>query len=308
MMGSVFLWYKLVPNGQGMIIARYLWHGIYDAVSMIDHDLSLPFDRYVLFFQMQIVGNLWIDKWAASRQIQQNDRCAQQSLRSAGALAMSDQFSLSTWRKLGSSAQQRLWSDWAHAQADLSFRWAHMPFSWFCHEAAHLWMKKTWVQRTAKTPAERPKNDNCPLFMTRHLRRWINDWSWFVSPIWRHLRRCINDWSWFVSPIWPLCPFFQMQIVGNLWIDKWAASRQNQQNNRCAQRRRRSAGAFAQSDQSSLSTWRKLGSSAQQRLWSDWAHAQADLSFRWAHMPFSWFCHEAAHLWMDKSNWYRKFE
>ena len=108
MMGSVFLWYKLVPNGQGMIIARFLWHGIYDAVSMIDHDLSLPFDRYVLFFQMQIVGNLWIDKWAASRQIQQYDRCAQQSLRSAGALAMSDQFSLSTWRKLGSSAQQRL--------------------------------------------------------------------------------------------------------------------------------------------------------------------------------------------------------
>ena len=22
--------------------------------------------------------------------------------------------------------------------ADLSLRWAHMPFCWFCHEAAHL--------------------------------------------------------------------------------------------------------------------------------------------------------------------------
>ena len=36
------------------------------------------------------------------------------------------------------SAQRRLWSDWADAQADLSFRWAHMPFRWFCHEAAHI--------------------------------------------------------------------------------------------------------------------------------------------------------------------------
>ena len=26
------------------------------------------------------------------------------------------------------SAQRRLWSDWAGAQADLSLRWAHMPF------------------------------------------------------------------------------------------------------------------------------------------------------------------------------------
>ena len=24
------------------------------------------------------------------------------------------------------------------AQADLSLRWAHMPFFWFCHEPAHL--------------------------------------------------------------------------------------------------------------------------------------------------------------------------
>ena len=36
------------------------------------------------------------------------------------------------------SAQWRLWSDWADAQADLSFCWVHMPFWWFCHEVAHL--------------------------------------------------------------------------------------------------------------------------------------------------------------------------
>ena len=38
------------------------------------------------------------------------------------------------------SAQRRLWSDWADAQTDLSLRWAHMLFCWFCHEAAHIYM------------------------------------------------------------------------------------------------------------------------------------------------------------------------
>ena len=36
------------------------------------------------------------------------------------------------------SAQWRLWSDWADAQADLSLCWEHMPFCWFCHEVAHF--------------------------------------------------------------------------------------------------------------------------------------------------------------------------
>ena len=38
----------------------------------------------------------------------------------------------------------------------------------------------------------------------------------------------------------------------------WAAAWQNQQNDLCAERRRRSAWTFAQSDQSSLSAWRTL--------------------------------------------------
>ena len=38
------------------------------------------------------------------------------------------------------STQRRLWSDWADAPADLSLRWAHRPFCWFCHSAAHVWL------------------------------------------------------------------------------------------------------------------------------------------------------------------------
>ena len=33
--------------------------------------------------------------------------------------------------------QQRLWSDWADAEADLSLRWVNRSFCWFCHLAAH---------------------------------------------------------------------------------------------------------------------------------------------------------------------------
>ena len=36
------------------------------------------------------------------------------------------------------SAQRRHWSDWAGAQADLSFCWAPQSFCWFCHVAAQL--------------------------------------------------------------------------------------------------------------------------------------------------------------------------
>ena len=69
----------------------------------------------------------------------------------------------------------------------------------------------------------------------------------------------------------------------------------------CIQRRLRSAWASAQSlgirlvwSESLLSAWRKLGYlrhplSAQRRLWSDWADAQADLSLRWAHSHFVCF-------------------
>ena len=35
------------------------------------------------------------------------------------------------------------WSDWADAQADLSLRWAQMPFCWFCHEAAYMQISET---------------------------------------------------------------------------------------------------------------------------------------------------------------------
>ena len=62
--------------------------------------------------------------------------CAQRTLRSALASAQSDQTLLSAWRKAKVlsyplSAEGRLWSDWADAQADLSLRWENTHFVGF---------------------------------------------------------------------------------------------------------------------------------------------------------------------------------
>ena len=46
------------------------------------------------------------------------------------------------------SAQQRFWSDWVDAQADLSLRYAHMPFCWFCHDAAHMSWNSQYTSTT----------------------------------------------------------------------------------------------------------------------------------------------------------------
>ena len=48
------------------------------------------------------------------------------------------------------SAQRRLCSDWADAQADLSLCWAHMPFCWFCHVAAQVLISYEGSQFLAK--------------------------------------------------------------------------------------------------------------------------------------------------------------
>ena len=69
-----------------------------------------------------------------------------------------------------------------------------------------------------------------------------------------------------------------------------------QQNDLCGQGRLRSAWVCAQSDQSSLSAYRNLGSLA-----THWMHSedsdqtvQADLSLHWVHRLFCWLSHAQA--------------
>ena len=47
--------------------------------------------------------------------------------------------SMGSWGPtLSSWGQRRLWADWMDALSDLSIRWVHMPFCWFCHEVAQI--------------------------------------------------------------------------------------------------------------------------------------------------------------------------
>ena len=63
--------------------------------------------------------------------------------------------SMGSWgTNVSSCGQQRLWSDWADAQADLCLRWAQWPFSWFCHAAAHVYLAAESLASRASLTAD----------------------------------------------------------------------------------------------------------------------------------------------------------
>ena len=81
------------------------------------------------------------------------------------------------------SAQQRLWSDWADAKADLSHRWAHMPFRWYFDDAAQILFVPDVYQNY------------------RHLLHYYS----FPPPVLSKQPRCCY------SQPYQLCPIFRLQ-------------------------------------------------------------------------------------------------
>ena len=94
------------------------------------------------------------------------------------------------------SAERRLWSDWADAQADLSLCWAHMSFCWFCHiylyfnKLVHMllfwtcWCRKPIVLKYNSTHAWELKcMSNAELGrLVRCTADWYSGGSWFDPP------------------------------------------------------------------------------------------------------------------------------
>ena len=68
--------------------------------------------------------------------------CPGKTQMSLGILPVWLESSLSAWRSIESLSTHRVysedWSDRAYAQADLSLRWAHRSFCWFCCATAHF--------------------------------------------------------------------------------------------------------------------------------------------------------------------------
>ena len=92
---------------------------------------------------MKMKATALSNKWAASRQNQLNDCVSSENLDQPGHLPSLIRVVAVRMKKAWVlsypvSAQRRLRSAWAWAQAALSLRWAHMPFCLFCHEAAHM--------------------------------------------------------------------------------------------------------------------------------------------------------------------------
>ena len=80
--------------------------------------------------------------------------------------------------------QRRHWSDWADAQADLSLRWGHMAFCWFCHEAAQIqtvcvrvWtiigesIKEALTQSGTQWTVATPEEDRTSIQMSRNMTK-----------------------------------------------------------------------------------------------------------------------------------------
>ena len=115
-----------------------------------------------------------------------------------------------------------------------------------------------------------------------------------------HLISSVSQFWVMIMNSWSKVFLHMDKIVFNQSI--WATSWQNQQND-CAPSK-----DSDQPGQSSLCThWVAKDPSflhADSEDWSDWVDAQADLSLRWAHMPFCWFCHEVAQFMIKSLSWY----
>ena len=104
---------------------------------------------YTIYSDLQLVPESE-SKWAASWQNQQSECAPSEDSDQSGhppslirvfAVCMKKAWVLS----YPLSAQRRLWSDWADAQADLSLRWAHNHIVGFVTRRLK-WMSRKWIQ------------------------------------------------------------------------------------------------------------------------------------------------------------------
>ena len=90
------------------------------------------------------------------------------------------------------------WSDWADAQADLSLRWAHMLFCWFCHDAAQMFYQcsPSYFCSMLNLKATLPKNlwKKMSHLMTKltkwHVRPAKTQISLGIRPVWSESSLC----------------------------------------------------------------------------------------------------------------------
>ena len=166
------------------------------------------------------------------------------------------------------SAQRRLWSDWADAQADRSLRWVHSHFvgfvMWRLNCQTRIIVKIVVSGKALRACSADYRND--PKLSDRHV--WANsvdpdqqsdqDLHCLPLTVWLHLlgallfgkitlfkfkdnysnffcrgSKCFGSFLWYY-------PKFILMLLSLMFCFQnviWAATRQDQQNDMCAQRR-----------------------------------------------------------------------
>ena len=124
------------------------------------------------------------------------------------------------------SAQRRLWTDWAYAQADLSLHWALLYFFFLCsssYEPPHDKSTK-WPVRPAKTQTSlgiRPVWSESSLSAWRKLRSLATYWAHSDG----HPPNLIRVFAVRMKKAWPLS--YLLSAQRRLWSD-WADAQADQ--------------------------------------------------------------------------------
>ena len=114
------------------------------------------------------------------------------------------------------SAQRRLWSDWADAQADLSLRWVHSHFVGFVMSRLFYFCQLFWVSASLLTT-----------FQSLRLRNHSGARSWFERVLIVHR---VNGKDWHPGPVLfllsdrqtPKCEIGRGSSIGSVFA--WHAS------------------------------------------------------------------------------------
>ena len=207
-------------------------------------------------------------------------------------------------------ADSELWSDWVNAQADLNLRWAHRSFYWFCCAVAQM---SSIMTKPIYTICEQQR---CKSACVLHSLKFI-----FVilyrSTLWiSRLKLASVAEQTCLRFTWVHISYdrfsHDMAQVGQWVLIQWKNSLMSMRTKPSEpphdKTNRMTCVPSKDSDQPGhspslirfavrmkkdcvlsypLRAQRRLI-----RLGGCWAH----MSLRWAHMPFCWFCHAAAHL------------
>ena len=128
------------------------------------------------------------------------------------------------------------------------------------------------LKQNCATAWQNQQNDVHPVFIVHMKKPWVLSYS--LGPQTLHNRICQQ-----MSTLFALYTWIRKTSRDMTKPTKWV----------CAQRRQISLGIQVFAICMKKAWVRSYPLSAQQRLWSDWVDAQADLSLRWAHTHFVGF-------------------